>query len=66
MKKAFNCRKCQQPSRVTGWCFYELCEACFREFDAQKMAGRFGKTETYYDHVDAWIADDPTLEPAGA
>ena len=41
--RSFACRACGQ-SFAPGegqWIFYNLCDGCFAEFDAQKMRGRF-------------------------
>ena len=43
MAKPFNCRRCHVHFVPCDdqWIFYTLCDACFAEFDGQKMKGRF-------------------------
>src|SRR3989338_11615327 len=59
----FNCIKCNtlfQPAPVQ-WIFYNLCDHCFKQFDAQKMMGRRALLEKknrfvmHYEDVDEWI-----------
>ena len=36
------CRACPKTFVRGTWCFYQLCDECFRDFDMRKMNGRFG------------------------
>src|SRR5713226_6264702 len=63
----FDCRRCGarfQP-KPHQWIFYDLCETCFKDFDAQKMLGRVEllikkRNTAYFEDVDAWMAAFPT------
>ena len=41
--RSFDCRLCGNRSTPSEnqWIFYNLCDDCFGEFNAQKMRGRF-------------------------
>ncbi len=61
--EVFNCKKCNtvfQPAPFQPT-YYDLCNACFKEFDAQKMEGRRAyikdksKGITHIENVDEWI-----------
>jgi hypothetical protein len=34
------CKCCGDEFEPGIWCFYDLCDPCFKAFDRQKMAGR--------------------------
>ncbi len=59
----FNCIKCGinfQP-KPWQWIFYRLCDSCFKEFDTQKMLGRYetlkrkNRHVKHYEDVDEWL-----------
>ncbi len=61
--ESFNCKRCNivfQPAPYKP-IYYNLCDNCFKEFDAQKMAGRYAyvkdksKGITHIENVDEWI-----------
>lgn len=62
--RSFDCRDCGErfTPKADQWIFYNLCDGCFRPFDAQKMAGRlynhFGygeKPEHYFESCDQYL-----------
>lgn len=50
------CKACGIDWTPEGWNFYDLCESCFPEFNAQKMNSRF-TGEPGHESVDAWVAE---------
>ncbi|SRR5712692_5019019 len=62
----FDCHRCGtrfQP-KPRQWIFYDLCDGCFDEFDAQKMHGRVEllinkRKIAYFEDVDAWLTAFP-------
>jgi hypothetical protein len=60
------CLRCGTAWTPSVWNFYELCETCFAEFDAQKMAGRLGdivkhpQAQPWFESSEDWMAANPT------
>jgi hypothetical protein len=46
VKTMTKCKCCRNEFKPGRWCFYDLCDDCFKAFDAQKMAGRL---RVYHD-----------------
>lgn len=57
----FDCIKCgvKYTPQPHQWIFYKLCDDCFRDFDRQKMDGRYSHKEgeeiTHYEDVKEWV-----------
>jgi len=64
------CVCCGDEFEPGVWCFYDLCDPCFKVFDAQKMEGRFRalgdpnrnplkpinqKTYNYFEDAKDWM-----------
>lgn len=70
------CRRCQKEWTPGDWNFYDLCDACFTEFNIQKMNGRyislgimkqeeFGRdVSNCFESCDEWMKAYPYVDGA--